>query len=760
MKRWIFFLLFYFFAFFTEAQIPVKTWRDHLPYRHGKRVAEIENKVFCATTGGMFSYNKTDNSLKKYSKVSGLSDVDISTINYSNENKVLLIAYLNGNLDLIRNDTIYNLPDIKLKTISGDKKINSIFFYQSYAYLACGFGISVVDLQKMVIKDSYFFGPAGSQIQVNDIAFDGQNIYAATKSGIYKADINHPNLVDYNAWSQVLTLPDANAEYSNIAFFNNKFLTIYKNASTNTDAIITFNHLNWQIWEHSNNDHYIFLTVYNNHLLLSSYFKTEIYDENAELVKDFDSYLCQHAIIDKDGIIWFADYENGLGKLTTQGIGFYAPNGPAYTEVGDIVVHSGILWAGGGTFASQWSGRGAYSFSDETWKSYNSSNFPELSEFYNISRVAIDPFDLQHVYGGSLGYGVVEFQNGNVVDIFDETDGVLETISGFGHGFVNVTGINFDNNGNCWISTSLSKSPVYLIKRDKSWEKLKFNYSNFGINNIIGDILPTSFNQIWLVMEKNGLFVFTYENNSVTRERAIKIINQEGETLEYIYSIAEDKEGNIWIGSNKGPAIFFNPGDIFEDENPIGYQIKIPRNDGTNNADILLSTAKITSIAVDGGNRKWLGTENSGVFLVSEDGKEEIHHFTAENSPLLSNNITTIAINHKNGEVFFGTDKGICSFRGQSTEGNDDFSKVYVFPNPVRENYQGDITITGLVDNVNIKITDVSGNLVYETKALGGQATWDGKNFRGQKVFTGVYLVFCTNEDGSKTFITKLLFIH
>ncbi len=760
MIRLVTFLLLSCFILNTNAQIPVRTWRDHLPYTHGKRVAIIDNKIFCATTGGMFSYNKADNSLKKYSKVNGLSDVDIGTINYSEDSKVLLIAYMNGNLDLIRNDTIYNIPDIKLKTMSGEKSVNNILFYRSNAYLACGYGISVVDLQRKVIKDSYFFGLAGSQIKVNDIAFDGQFIYAATTSGIYKADINHPNLVDYTAWIQVLNLPDANAEYSHIVYFNNRFLTIYKNASTNTETVIAFDQSSWQLWEHNSSDHYIYLTVYNNHLLLSSYFKTEVYNEHEEQIKIFDSFLCQHAIIDAEGTIWFADYDNGLGKVTSQGIGFYAPNGPAYTEVGDIAIQSDILWAGGGTYASRWSGRGMYSFSGETWNNYNNYNLPELNNIPNFFTVAVDPADPWHVYGGSLGFGVVEFQNGRVVDIFDETDGILETIPGLGHGYVNIIGMNFDINGNLWISSSLSTSPVYLIKRDKSWEKIKFNYSNFGINNIIGDILPTSLNQIWLIMERTGLFVFTYENGSVTKEKAIKIINQEGETLEYIFSIAEDREGNIWVGTNKGPAIFYNPDDIFEDENPIGYQIKIPRNDGTNNADILLSTAKITSIAVDGGNRKWLGTENSGVFLVSEDGKEEIHHFTAENSPLLSNNITTIAINHKNGEVFFGTDKGICSYRGQSTEGYDDFSKVYVFPNPVRENYMGDITVTGLVDNVNVKITDVSGNLVYETKALGGQATWDGRNFRGQKVSTGVYLIFCTNDDGSKTFVTKLLFIH
>jgi hypothetical protein len=191
-----------------------------------------------------------------------------------------------------------------------------------------------------------------------------------------------------------------------------------------------------------------------------------------------------------------------------------------------------------------------------------------------------------------------------------------------------------------------------------------------------------------------------------------------------------------------------------------GYQPEIPRNDGTIYVDLLLSTEKINDIAVDGGNRKWIATEKSGVFLVSDDGKKEIRHFTEENSPLFSNNVLTLAVNDLTGEVFFGTDKGIVSYRGEATEATDDFGKVYVFPNPVREDFEGDITVTGLARDANVKFTDISGNLVYETTALGGQAVWDGRNFRGERVHTGVYLVFCTNRDGSRTRVTKLLFIH
>jgi len=745
------------------AQIPNGSWRDHLPYSNVKKIAEIGNKIYCATDGGMFSYNRDDNSLQRYSKINGLSDIDISTFGYSEETGTLLVAYVNGNLDLIRNDSIYNLPDIKIKTIAGDKSVNNLYFSQGYAYLACSFGLVLVDLNRIVIKDTYFFGPGGSQIKVNDVTSDGTFLYAATIEGVYKSDVSNPNLVDFNAWSRLTDLPDINAEYKNIVVFNGKLFTYYTNPVTNLNDIITIDNAGWKKWDKGYSDYFLYLTRHRNYLIFSSLYRTDIYDESETQVAAFGSSFCRHAIMDKNGQVWFADPEKGLGKPETNGISYIVPNGPAYRDVGDMAIQSGLLWAGGGTDAgpSKWGSKGAYYFSNERWNSLNNTTAPGLTGFLNISEVAIDPLDTGHVYGGSLGYGIVEFQNGNLVNVFDETDGILEPVPGYGHGFIIVSGINFDASGNLWISTSLSDHPVYVIKKDKTWQKMEFDFTEFGVGQRVGDILPTSYNQQWLLIERYGVLVFSVnkDDGSIT-ERTFTVKNQMGDVIDRIHSITEDRDGNIWIGTGKGPIIYYNPANIFEEEEIIGYQVKIPRNDGTFTADILLATEKITAIAVDGGNRKWLGTEGSGVFLVSEDGTKEIHHFTTANSPLPSNTINSIAINQSNGEVFFGTDMGIISFKGQATEGSDDFSNAYVFPNPVRENYQGDITITGLVEDVNVKITDISGNLVFETKALGGQAIWNGKNFKGQKVNTGVYLVFCSNEDGSKTFVTKLLFIH
>jgi ligand-binding sensor domain-containing protein len=746
----------------VRAQIPNGTWRDHLPYNDAKRLAEAGNKIYCSTSGGgMFSFNVKDNSIEKYSKVNGLSDADISCIGFNPAVEMLIVGYTNGNLDLVKNDSVYNIPDIKRKIIVGEKSVNSFFFKDNYAYLACGFGIVLVDMVKHEIKDTYMFGEGGSQIMVNDITFDGQNLYAATAEGIYKADIDNPNLVDYNAWQKLQALPDKNASYPFLAWHGDRLFAVYNNPNANHNDIIVVSNDSWQLWKNSQNDYFGFMGEQAGKLVVCASEHTTLYDQNDNQVREVSSYYAKHAIIDARDVLWYADPNSGLVKISETGSGnIICPNGPAYRTAGDMDARSGKLWVGGGTAATKWSGFGAYEFIDGYWKSYNKQTEPGMADFLNISDITIDPTDANHVVGGSNGYGIIDFKDQKLLSITDETNSILKPVPGYGHGYVNVTGVNLDTEGNLWVSTNFSDEPVYRRKASGDWESIELQYKNFGVETRVGDILATSAGQVWLLIQDNGILVFTADRVNSVKERFFAVINQEGDLLDRIYSLAEDKDGNIWVGTNKGPAEYFNPSQIFDDETVVAYQPKIPRNDGTDLADLLLSTEKINSIFVDGANQKWFATEKSGVFLESPDGLKEIHHFNESNSPLFSDNVLTLAVKNETGEVFFGTDKGIISYKGQATEGGEDFGKVYVYPNPVRETYEGDITVTGLASNVNVKITDISGNLVYETKAQGGQAVWNGRNFDGDRVYTGVYLVFCTNDDGSKTYVTKLLFIH
>lgn len=765
--RFLVFLLILFCAGNEQlrSQIPSGGWRDHLPYNQGLRIAEYNNRIFCATmSGSLFSFDTRDNSLKRHSKANGLSDAAVSAIACSRFTNTLIIGYSNGNIDLIRNDSVINLPDIKRKTIMGAKGINNIYCKGQYAYLACGFGIVLLDLYRREFSDTYFFGSGGAQVYVNDITAGNNYLYAATREGIYMANLNHPNLLDFNAWHQVQTLPDPDAEYRFVAYYNNQLFTVYHDPdSPLEDDIITFDDSAWEVWTNTYTDRFDYLGEQNGFLVFSSLLKTRVYDPEEELIRDNTTYYAKHALYDSKMNLWYADPSVGLVRLDAAGNGtVIAPNGPPANTVGDIEILAGQVWIGCGNMESQHAGYGASSFINEQWTWYNKNTIPEMENFRNVSEISIDPMNAEHVLGGSFGYGVVEFLNGKLVDLVDHDDGIFVHVTGYEDKpeYIRITGVDIDRRGNMYASASNSEVGLYKKKPGENWKTIETDYDDFGLMVDVGQLLVRDDGQIWLLVKDKGLLVLEELEEGSFRERFFAARNKNGNVLNPVYSIAEDKDGSVWVGTASGPVVYFNPSEIFDEEAVLGYQPLISRNDGTNLGDPLLETEKINDIAVDGANRKWFATEKSGVFLESPDGKKEILHFTEDNSPLLSNNVLTLAVNDVTGEVFFGTDKGIVSYRGGATEGSDDFNDVHVFPNPVRETYQGDITVTGLVGNVNVKITDITGNLIFETTALGGQAIWNGRNFRGDRVHTGVYLVFCTNEDGSKTHVTKLLFIH
>jgi len=384
--------------------------------------------------------------------------------------------------------------------------------------------------------------------------------------------------------------------------------------------------------------------------------------------------------------------------------------------------------------------------------------------------VQVDPQNSNHVFACSWGYGLLEFNEGKLVKVHDQTNSTLYPVEGFSSGYVRIGCATFDKENNLWIGNSAVQNPISVKKADGTWFNFpKAEYGSIiGRESLIDDIIVTQNGYKWGVLRNGGgLFAFSegenIDNEGDDKFKAFSVNDKDGHAItSRVYSIAEDLEGVIWLGTEKGIVVYYNPNNVFSKEEGafFGQQVRVHAEGNDSILQDLLGTEKVNAIAVDGANRKWFATENAGVFLMSEDGTEQIYHFNIANSPLLSNNVLCIAINHTTGEVFFGTEKGIISFMGTATKGDTFFREVLVFPNPVKPNFDGVITIKGLITNVNVKISDIAGHLVYETTSHGGQATWDGKGFDGARVQTGVYLVFCTNEDGSKTYITKILFIN
>jgi ligand-binding sensor domain-containing protein len=378
------------------------------------------------------------------------------------------------------------------------------------------------------------------------------------------------------------------------------------------------------------------------------------------------------------------------------------------------------------------------------------------STITDAMRALIDPVDENHMFISTWGGGLLEYQDNTLVKQYTEVNSPLQTIIP-GKPYVRLCGLALDKDKNLWITQNEVPGSIKVLKADGSWI----------VNPVtidaptIGDLIITGTGHKWIVLPGgNGLFVFDDNNTPAAfgddRYKKMLVEDTEKQVISFVYSIAEDLDGNIWVGTDQGPLIYYTPERVF-DENLKANRIKIPRNDGSGLSDYMLKSETITSIAVDGANKKWLGTFSSGAYHLSPDGTILINNFNEQNSPILSNSIVSLAIDNKSGDIWFGSSKGIQSFRGNATTGDEKFTNVYTFPNPVREDFTGNVTITGLMRDSQISITDISGNLVYKTVSDGGQATWDLKTYNGKRVATGVYLVFCASNDGSKSFVTKML---
>lgn len=775
MIRKLFILVFAVFLMFqASAQRVQGSWQDYLSYSNATKIALSPDKVFCATAGGLMYYDLEDNSVNKFSVIAELSDFGIKTIAYSDENNVLIIAYNNANIDLVYGSQVVNVSDIKRKEISGDKTINNISFIGSEAYFACGFGIVVMNLDKMEIKDTYYIGENGSAVYVNDVAGDDNYLYAATNNGILKADKTAGNLQDFHNWTLEENIPHSKQKFNHIEFFAGKMIANYTPDEWYSDEIYILNGTNW---ERQLPIGYVQdMQINGDYLSIASRDKIFIVGNNHQIAFELDSYKFpqetispikpRSAAIYNDGTIWVADDTKSLVKITGNNAEAGFLIGPLDNTIFSLNYSSSGLWVTpGGITSHSFEIPRFQRYQDNQWIYFNRDNHPELDaadDFRNIIKIAVDPKDANHIFVGSWGGGLLEYKNDEFVRRYTNFNSPLESAlpQQPQSPYVRIGGMDFDSGGNLWITNSEVTKVLHKLSPQGEWESFELPQI---ANNTLGPVIVTQGGDKWViatrghdayVVDKTGdqkkrLLVTSYFNNGEN-----EIFNRMNDIL----SIAEDNEGAIWLGTTKGVAVYTNPNRIWNAQSFYAIQPSLDLNDGFYHP--LLETESVTAITVDGGNRKWIGTQSSGVYLVSENGDKELMHFTSENSPLLSNSITSIAINQENGEIFFGTDEGLISYMGEAIGGKDSYANVYVYPNPVRETYNGPVTVTGLKENTEVKITDVSGNLVFRTKSLGGQAIWDGKNLNGNRVKTGVYLVMCNDEFGEETHISKLLFIH
>ncbi len=776
LYKYLLFIALFFIAVHTAfSQSAIGEWTDYQSYASAKNVADTGDKVYCVTKGGLFSYNKTDNSIRKMSGINGLSDVGVQRLAYSKENDVLLIAYQNANIDLLIGNTIFNLSDIKRKQLSAIKTINNIMFFGKFAYLSCGFGIVVINLERKEIKDTYFIGNGGDYLNVLDLASDGTNFYAATINGIYKASVAEPNLQNYNNWVRQTNIPHPDKKFNAIELFNGKIIANYTPDEWYSDEMYQ---LDGNVWKSFLPEiryaHDISTT--GNYIVISSRNQVVVYDNKPEKMMHVQKYTFSGyeepiiepacASLDAQNVLWIADQNFGLIKVGTQSERI-VPEGPSDNEIFSLAMNGQDLWIASGGRKADWNNlfnQPQFQLNREgKWSVFDSKAFPAPNDFRDVVCVTADPKNPDHFFAGSWGGGVLEFDAGKFKKRYDNFNSTLQTQlpNKPNDAYVRIGGMAFDSKGSLWVTNSGVANVLSSFQTDGTWKS--YELSGIANNPYISKVVVTPKDDKWIMVSRGyGLYALNSTNSVSKAQKVVALFkNQENDyktEMGELYAMALDQNGELWLGTSGGVAVYSNPEKIWKDE--FMYATRPGLNQHDTLFHPLLEKETITAIAVDGANRKWFGTKSSGVFLISADGKTELEHFTSENSPLLNNQINDIAINPTTGEVFIGTGSGLISYMGEATAGNDEFSDVYVYPNPVRETYDGPIVIKGLVDETDVKITDISGDLVYKTTSLGGQAIWDGKNLNGNRCKTGIYLVFLSDALGEKTKIAKLMFIH
>ena len=756
-------------TFNLSAQIGTGQWRLHVPNKIAIDVVVGNNSVYTAFGEGLMEYDISTSETSLWTDVNYLSDVSLTCLGYVKEQNSLYIGYQNGNIDLIKNNTVTNIPAIKLAQIMGSKRINKIVSHQNYIYFATGFSIVKFDPVKIEIRDTYY--PTNGTIPILDIAFRNDSIFALTSTKMLRGLLKNPALADSSQWKIDLRVPINTSvnTYKEIEVIENQLFLLLNVPDIGKDSVFNVRNNGLELVLDKADDFEInSLGNFDNKLAVNYDKGITIYNSDYSISSNLVTpFVSVNKSCSSNGVIWVADKLNGLVKYVNGSVERIDFQGPPNNRFYSLDCQKGkLVVAGGGLdgHASTWNSAGFYTFKEEKWKLTDWYNTPLWigKNIWDFLAVSVNPTDNTKTAIGTFSeipLSIVENET-KVVEMFTIENSPLEKT--IWNPYSMVTDVKYDESGNLWVANSFCSHPLKVYTKDKKWQTFELGGSTQ--NKLIKQIEIDYNGNKWLAVPSVGIIALndnkTFDNLG---DDKFKIINS-GETTgalpsNEINAIAVDFNNEIWIGTDNGFAILYNSANVFDAATGSynAQRIKL-KFEGEN--EYLLGKTNITDIEVDGGNRKWLGTANAGIFLLSADGTEIIQNFTTDNSPLISNTIMDMVFDQNTGELFIVTDKGLISYRSDATFEDPEYSNVKVFPNPAKPDFSGPITIQGIKYDSDINVTDIAGNLVYKTTSNGGTATWNGKTLEGERVKAGVYLFWTAPNEGKGRKVGKVVVVN
>jgi hypothetical protein len=756
----LFWVIGFWFVGQTHAQNYQETWTGFFSFVSIKDVAQSDDRIYVASENAVYSFDIWSGDIETLTTINGLSGESITEIHYSPSYGLLLIGHDNGLIELLidGSDQVVQVVDIleKPSIPPNIKKINHFYEFRTQLYIATDYGISVFNLSALEFGDTYYIGDLGTTMSITQTTILEPYIYASSaQTGIKRALLEGPDLINFNSWESVVQGGVLGVQTLNDAVYfartNQRVLRLAPEPA--------------QVMADFGSDPIVDFRVHLNVLTITTEQRIHTYEgdfsplQTIDLSSDIDDQWTVG--LGYADVVYGGTNERGLFRKTTDNTMLEAivPQGPIRNDPFAIDATPGLLWVGFGDVTVSFnpyplSYKGLSRYQDQEWLNIPATELLGASDIVNVK---INPKNPEEVFCSSFQFGLLKITNGVPEILYNESNSPLAPPLDNPAAGLRIYGADFDRDNNMWFVQT--KAEEGLVRLSPSGQMGRIDLTDI-INPedelALTDVQVSREGYVFFGSAQNGLIGFNPNNGSFNR-----ITEGAGNgnlPSTDVRTLVFDTSNRLWIGTREGLRVLYNVTGFFQSGNAAQAQSIIILEDGV--AQELLFQQSVTDIEVDGSNNKWIATASSGVFYLSSNGQETLLRFTKDNSPLPSNNVQDIAIDDSTGRVYFATTKGLVAYEGTATEGRDDLAGAYAFPNPVRPDFKGSVTIDGLSSGATVKITDVTGNLVHEATSQGGSVLWDTSAFGSYKVASGVYFVLITAQDAFETKVLKIMIVR